>query len=446
MNKPYPSSERGQAVVLIVLAMVVLLGFTALAVDGSMVYSDRRFSQSAADASSLAGGSTAAQGLEDRGVVYGNWTANPPNCTGNVELAASAGRKAAVKRAKDNSFTIDQNISDNMGVETKCGVEPLYAATKSGAPVKIFDDKYMDVHSVITKQTQTAFAHFVFSGAMVNTVNAITRVRPRQPLAYGYAIVSLNPDTTNCNKANGVTYHGLGGGDLTVDGGGVFSNGCMDVDGNVNVTVSGGPVVYFGTGNKNDLDKINMDSGTPAQLVNATDRIPPELYDISAPNCAAGTTLTAKDFVGYYNDHGGKPLPSGLYCINDDIKINGSDTVKGYGVTLYVTGNLTINGGANVDLTAPSATYTGPAIPGVVIYAPKSNPGPFKINGGSSSTLRGTILAPGADVDLAGDAGSNAFEAQVIAWNVKVGGSSGTYVQYESNKQASKPTAIDLYR
>jgi Flp pilus assembly protein TadG len=45
------NSERGQAIVLIVLAMIVLLGFTALAVDGSMVYSDRRMVQNAADAS-----------------------------------------------------------------------------------------------------------------------------------------------------------------------------------------------------------------------------------------------------------------------------------------------------------------------------------------------------------------------------------------------------------
>ncbi len=449
MNKPYPSSERGQAVVLIVLAMVVLLGFTALAVDGSMIYSDRRFSQSAADASSLAGGSTAAQTLEDYGVVYKDWTANPPTCTGDVEVAAKKGRTAAVKRAKDNSFTIDQDISDDMGVETVCGVEPLYAVTKSGGKVKIFDDKYMDMHTVITKQTQTAFAHFVFSGPMVNTVTAVTRVRPRQPLAFGYAIVALNDDLSNCNKNGpGVNYHGLGGnkGDLTVDGGGVFSNGCMDVDGNVSVTVNDGPVLYFGTANKDDLDAIKMGSGNPAQLANATDRIPPELYNVPAPNCGAGTTLTASQFVKYSSDHGGDPLPSGLYCITGDVKINGGDTVKGYGVTLYMTGSLTVNGGASVDLTAPAATYSGPAIPGVVIYAPKSNPGPFQINGGSSSTFRGTILAPGADVDLSGNAGSNAFEAQVIAWNVNVGGASGTYVQYDSDRQASKPTAIDLYR
>ncbi len=56
---------------LLVLAMVALLGFTALAVDGSMVYSDRRFAQSGSDASSLAGGAEAAD------VIDGPTTSGP---------------------------------------------------------------------------------------------------------------------------------------------------------------------------------------------------------------------------------------------------------------------------------------------------------------------------------------------------------------------------------
>ena len=38
----YKSSERGQALVLIVLGMVVMLGFTALAIDGGRLYTERR--------------------------------------------------------------------------------------------------------------------------------------------------------------------------------------------------------------------------------------------------------------------------------------------------------------------------------------------------------------------------------------------------------------------
>src|SRR3990172_1744116 len=61
MNKegkmtPINRSENGQILVLLVLAIIGLLGMTALALDGSMVYADRRFTQSVADSSSLAGG------------------------------------------------------------------------------------------------------------------------------------------------------------------------------------------------------------------------------------------------------------------------------------------------------------------------------------------------------------------------------------------------------
>ena len=48
-------SERGQALIMIALAAVGLFAFTALAVDGSMVFSRKRQAQNAADAAALAG-------------------------------------------------------------------------------------------------------------------------------------------------------------------------------------------------------------------------------------------------------------------------------------------------------------------------------------------------------------------------------------------------------
>ena len=47
-------SERGQALIVIALAAVVLFGFVALAIDGSAKYSDRRNAQNAADTAALA--------------------------------------------------------------------------------------------------------------------------------------------------------------------------------------------------------------------------------------------------------------------------------------------------------------------------------------------------------------------------------------------------------
>ena len=47
-------SESGQVFVILVLVLLGLIGFTALAVDGGMVYSERRRAQNAADAGALA--------------------------------------------------------------------------------------------------------------------------------------------------------------------------------------------------------------------------------------------------------------------------------------------------------------------------------------------------------------------------------------------------------
>jgi len=48
-------SERGQTLLIFVLAMTVLLGFTAMAIDIGMFYEDRRHLQNSADAMALAG-------------------------------------------------------------------------------------------------------------------------------------------------------------------------------------------------------------------------------------------------------------------------------------------------------------------------------------------------------------------------------------------------------
>ena len=65
--KQIRTSERGQILVLLVLAMIGMLGLTALAVDGGMVYADRRYMQSAADAATLAGAGRVGDGVEALG-------------------------------------------------------------------------------------------------------------------------------------------------------------------------------------------------------------------------------------------------------------------------------------------------------------------------------------------------------------------------------------------
>ena len=65
------SSEKGQALIIITFAAIALFGFAALAIDGSMVFSDKRHAQNAADTAALdaalsktRGGSWTQEGLD----------------------------------------------------------------------------------------------------------------------------------------------------------------------------------------------------------------------------------------------------------------------------------------------------------------------------------------------------------------------------------------------
>src|SRR5512139_2570863 len=106
MNSRSLTSEHGQVAVLLVLAMVVLLGFTALAVDGSIIYSDRRFAQSGADAASLAGGGAAATMIDNQPLFKSTWSTNATCTSGNVAAAAALARNEAIVQAEANDLII----------------------------------------------------------------------------------------------------------------------------------------------------------------------------------------------------------------------------------------------------------------------------------------------------------------------------------------------------
>ncbi|MEW5870585.1 MAG: pilus assembly protein TadG-related protein [Chloroflexota bacterium] len=433
MNKKPYSSERGQVLVLIVLAIVGLLGFTALAIDGSTLYSDRRFIQNAADAAALSGASAAALSLENSHVTYSQW-----NCgEGSMSTAASLGGVSAQNTSAANGIVLDYDISDDLGVIAQCGVD-----TSSG-----YADKYLDFHTVVTRQTQTSFLHFVYDGIAVNTVEAVARVRPRSALAYGYAVVALNP--ASCLGMNtGVEFHGTA--DTFVNGGGIFSNGCMRGVGNQQVTVTGGSIHY-------GANFINTGGSTinPAPT-KVNFQIGPDAYAIPEPNCDPGVPMAGKYIIDAKDL--GKSIttlsPPGLYCVFGDAIINGHDVVVGDAVTVVmVNGRLQIDGGATVKLSAPPVSPDpSPAIPGVVIYAPPDsnyrdiNKNGIHVTGNSESYFTGTILAPALDVFMNGISRNEAYKSQIIGWNVQVGGTALTSVLFNENLLYTKPTYIELYR
>ena len=223
--------EEGQVVVFLSLVLVGLLGFGALALDGGMLFSDRRHAQNAADSAVLAGASAAAYYMRQNDVNYNAFICG----TSGTIYSSAVAELEAINRAASNDYLIDADISDNHGVEILCEITDMLS----------YEDKHFDVKTMITRDTQSNFAHLVYDGPLRNEVEAIARVYPPMPLAFGKAIIALNDAGCSGNKY-GVIFSGSS--QTTVTGGGVWSNGCLTGNGSsFTVTVNDGGVGFAGS-------------------------------------------------------------------------------------------------------------------------------------------------------------------------------------------------------
>src|SRR5688500_9408274 len=129
----HKKSEKGQALVIIALAVVGLVAFTALAIDGGMVFSDRRHAQNAAD--------TAAFAAALAKIRTPDYAPSSP----------TAQRQAAIDAGLDRA---DSNGYDNNGTTN---VVEVHMPPISGSYVG--NDDYIQV--IITSHVRMMFARIV---------------------------------------------------------------------------------------------------------------------------------------------------------------------------------------------------------------------------------------------------------------------------------------------
>jgi hypothetical protein len=441
MNDITHKSESGQAIVYLVIGLVVFLGFVALAIDGGMALADRRHDQNAADSASLAGGGKVALDLESAYVNRKNW-----NCS-NLGFAMDNGEYFAITRAANNNFT----ISD----DTSSGHNYVDATCSNGS-------KYIDVTVEISATTPSNFLQLVFPNALHNEVDAVTRVHPRHPVSPGNAIIALNSAECNGNQNGDVFFiNPLDDTTLRVNNGSIFSNGCIKCNGQPNIIVdcdyaadpNCNPDALGSFGN--DPETCNGTWTPPPE--SPVEQIDPEDFTAFKPDCS---DPAAHVYTGnWFSNHLLKPnklytMASGLWCLTGNVTINSNNILKGDNVTIVViNGDFTINGTAEINLTASTDTHASPEIPGVLIYVPA--PDPFnpsqctnhtvKLDGTSTSTFFGSIVAPCSKVTLTGT-GGNTYMGQIVGWNVDVGGDATLNLTYNENLAASSPTSMELHK
>lgn len=430
-------AARGQALVVIGLAMVGLLAMAAMAVDGSMVYSDRRQLQSAADNAVMSAAAVAATTMDAGAMNYQTF-----GCAKSAVIQAEQDAiNAAISRAGTYGYTIDTDISDNNGVQIACRI-----IVNAGLV-----ERYLEVRVKIAHNSNTAFTRFIMPTGVGNTVEAAARVDPRRSLSMGNAIASLAPSCPGVEIGGNNT--------VNVSGGGIFSNSCMSFSGSTDITVNVdyGGIGYMTTYTENGHVNLMPAGVTPQQ---STEPLPtvviPTPDCLSLPNygsySGSGTINPGRYSSINLSGHDVLIMNPGLYCLYGDFQTNGGQTITmspsataAQGVTIYMaSGNLTFNGNSLIQLRAPSDDFP-PAIKGMMIYMPPNNAGSITLTGTSGSFFQGTVYAPRGSIDAGGTV-DIPFASELVGYSVNVHGNARIDVTDNAAVNYTRPPLIELVK
>ncbi|NWG07393.1 MAG: hypothetical protein HXY35_11990 [Chloroflexi bacterium] len=441
-------SQRGQAIILLAFAIVALVGFAALAIDGGRALSDRRHAQNAADTAAFAAALAKIHGGD-----------------------FAAMRSAALLRAQSNGYNNGANPNGSTSI-VEVNLCSDTGVTCQGLPSGADPSDYVRVR--IKSTINTSFARIIGRPQVENTVEAVayaSDITP-DPLIFGAALAAFQQD--------GTPFTGQGNGTLQVVGSGIFSNadttgcpnGAMKLYGNVNYEVETGYASpgQICEGGSADVDETQFETVPQVPIPN---------FDIPAPSftCSGTGQLIGNEYQpGNYNDitippAGTRTFAPGNYCISGDVSLkgtvtannvnfrvggaftvnsnsslncsnviihrvggssdvsfNGNSDIHCSNITFYLeSGGIGWNGTGEYDFTSPTS---GP-YKGLLVYIPAGNNQTVTLNGNSGSQYTGSIIAVTSSVNINGNSDTAGFTTQILANDIHFSGNATTVINYD---------------
>lgn len=419
--------ERGQVLVLIILAIVGIMGFAALAVDVGRVYAERRRAQNAADAASMA------------------WAF------------------AAVHNNNTDASTAMNSLNQNDYTDVPGRTEITLNHPPASGPYAGNDD-YFQV--IISSTVDQVFGQFIRPGPYDLTVESVSHALQAQGISPGNAIVAMSE--TECP---GIVFNG--GMITTVTGGNIYSNSngtgpgsCYSgivTGGSGSIIVSGGQVLiaagwedtsggayvdppavpYVGHTTFPDVDVPVCPWDDPADVVtpnNGTHTLSPGIYN--AP---------------VHINNGDWTMEPGFYCFYNDLTINGGNpgaSLVGDDVMIVMySGSVNIGGSFEVTLDRPNyiEDRNGKNFGGFLFFMPYNNSGGIDISGSSGTTYSGTIYAPGPrspasqeKCNLGGNGDTMGLDSSVMCHTIGIAGGSIINVDYQEETNYRNAPTIEL--
>ncbi len=385
-----PRNERGQAIVIMAFALIVLLAFAALAIDGGYAYVERRRAQNGADAAALAGARQVwinhvnLDSSETAVKVQMN-TAAEANGIGDTNSTPGDAVNGYVK-----AYYTDRsgNLLSNNGSPIEVGLA-LIPGNAGG--IKVY----------CSRDFKTFIAGILGRTDMAATADATAVIIP--PVGCGdYAIYGSGPSGNN-QSVHVTGSSGHGGSNFGIIDGGIYGGAGGHIQ-NTQVTGTGIHVDIVG-GCSGQCD-VN---GNPIMNLNAQPQPTPGLYDITDFQPGGQYAVIAGSNYHQYSgpqSFNGAMAP-GLYYIDGDVSLH---DVSG-NVSIVTTGQISINGGAA--LTTYDQRWP-------VLFTTSSNTNPGAISAHQPELdLHGFIVAPNGAVNISGAQGQlyGAVYGKEVSWD-----------------------------
>ena len=413
--------ERGQALIIIALAAVGLFAFTALAIDGSMVFSRKRQAQNAADAAAMAGALALVRGTTDP-----------------VDVARAS--------ALENAFN-DDTATNEVDVYYP-PIDGPYAG----------DDQFVQVK--ILAHVTTYVTRVIGRNNVDTAVEAVARATIPEvvPWHEGDALVSLMPGCRTPGQSDD-PFVVIGNAEIDVIGAGIRVNSDCTKTGQVAYDQGGSSTVT--TDSEVCVFGAYRESNTSPTPINC----PPSdnsRYQLPNPVCKHDgqiVELSSKNYIAtpgnYYSSFpdvspaGTLKLQKGIYCFHNGFELHSTWNVTTdlndnmthdslmEGVFFFVPGgDMTFNGGSDIFIHAidtPADDFPEEFV-NFLIYVPPTNQANLKLTGGNGSQFTGTILAPTSSTEILGNNATLALSSQIISYTVKVSGGGQLNITYNQDE------------
>lgn len=417
--------ESGQALVLLAIGLVGLIGLTALAIDGGRAFADRRHAQNAADNAAYAG---SFQWIGDDGTWNGTTWSNTNWQTPSFNVAGA------------NSYTNDADSSVNLSIEP-------YNECVAVAPTGPVLGALVSVQ--IESTLSTLFAPVI---GVQNTQSAVNATAIACKEYTGMA--GLGQAAVSCNKTDCYTFEFAGNNNSTIQGSGAFVNSSCSGNGNQKALRGyGSGTVQIPMGIRVVAPDYYWQMASPPNITTNSPQI--DCFENIAPLEQLGVTCSGAGSEGSdihgrflnpgtYNgtfppgQAGTLYLKPGTYCLTGEWRQNSNNWKLlmhpdtniggGQGVTFVINDDVSINGGS---VSVVGQRFGAPINGRLLMYAPFYGPNKqiiphtITINGNNDSSFTGTLFAPTSTITLTGNVNnaSTTWTGQVIGDTIGISGS-----------------------